>query len=746
MEYANIIVNISHENLDKTFQYKIPSSMQGILEVGDYVSVPFGKGNKIINGYVLELTDSPVYDPDKIKEIEEINTDNRLVEYKLIKLAYWMKKRYGSTMINALKTVLPVKRKVREKEEKSIILKIGEKEAYERLSIYLKKHQTARERLLRELINEGELDYKVVTGKLNVSAATIKAMEQQEVLSIKSRRVYRNTVIGNKPELKLRLNEDQKYIVDSITDEYINGYRGTYLIHGITGSGKTEVYMEIISKVCEMGKSVIVLIPEISLTYQTLMRFYRRFGDKVSVLHSKLSQGEKYDQFERAKKGDMSIMIGPRSALFTPFENIGLIVIDEEHENSYKSDSMPKYHARETAIELARLHNASVILGSATPSVDAYYKALKGEYKLFTLDKRAKEESVLAKVHIVDLKQELKDGNRSMFSQKLRIMMEDRLEKGEQIMLFLNRRGYSGFVSCRSCGHVIKCPHCDVSLTRHINGKLKCHYCGYETIDRSTCPECGSTYIGTFKAGTEKVEKAVKDMFPYANVLRMDADTTVKKDSYESILSSFSNREADILIGTQMIVKGHDFPYVTLMGILIADMSLNVNDFRSGERTFQLLTQAAGRSGRAELSGEVVIQTYNPEHYAIEAAKSQDYKLFYSKEILYRSLMHYPPVGHLMAILIESPDEETLEKYTTALAETVKNDIIIDCNKKSVSIIGPTDASVKKINDIYRKMIYFKAVDIDSLILIKDKCEMFKEEHYNRKVRIIIDMDPLNGY
>lgn len=742
MKYANIIVNISHENLDKTFQYRIPDSLKDTLCVGDYVSIPFGKSDKVIKGYVLEITDKAELPPEKLKEIIGINTDSRLVEHKLIRLAYWMRQTYGSTMINALKTVLPIRKQVKEKEERSIVLNISDEEAVERLEFYVKKHQTARERLLRELIAEKRLDHRLVTAKLNISPATIKAMEEQGVIRVEKTRVYRNTTKGAYGKSAVELNDEQKAAASSIINDYESGIKKTYLLHGITGSGKTEVYMEVIDAVIRNGKQVIVLIPEIALTYQTVMRFLKRFGDDVSTIHSRLSAGEKYDQFERARKGEISIMIGPRSALFTPFERLGLIIIDEEHESSYKSDNMPKYHAVETAGELARLHDASVILGSATPSLDSYYKALNGEYTLFTLDKRIGK-AKLPKVRLIDLKQELKDGNRSMFGKGLQSLMEDKLNKNEQIMLFLNRRGYAGFVSCRNCGHVMKCPHCDVSLSEHLGGKLTCHYCGYETLNVKTCPECGSGMIGGMRAGTEKVEKAVKKLFPYASVIRMDADTTKQKDSYERILSAFANREADILIGTQMIVKGHDFPYVTLMGILIADMSLNAGDYRASERTFQLLMQASGRAGRADLEGDVVIQTYHPEHYAIEAAVSQDYKRFYDEEIAYRSILEYPPVGHMLVILTEGTDEENTGRYCMALADMLKSGIIKGLLMQGISVIGPADASVSKINDVYRKVIYLRSRDDDKLIRARELIEEYCDANKDKDIRVTVDRDPV---
>ena len=719
--------------------------------MGDYVSIPFGKGNRQINGYVMELTDTPAFDPAKQKEILSIVKDADPVESKLLKLAAWMKERYGSTMITALKTVLPTRKKIRGQEKKTIILVPDADTAADQLRIFEQKHQTARARLLRELIREKELDYRLVTSKLNISPATLKLLEEMGILRIDSERVYRNMKIEASDSMKPVLNPAQKKIADSILSDLKQNKRKTYLIRGITGSGKTEVYMEIIEAVISRGRQAIVLIPEIALTYQTVLRFYKRFGDRVSTLHSKLSEGERYDQFERAKKGEIDVMIGPRSALFTPFGNLGLIVIDEEHESTYKSENMPKYHAREVAEELARLHGASLILGSATPSLNSYYEAMQGNYQLFTLDQRAKE-AHLPEVEITDLREELKKGNRSIFGTSLREQIFDRLEKNEQVMLFLNRRGYAGFVSCRSCGHVMTCPHCDVSLSEHRGGKLICHYCGYEQKSVTACPECGSKMIGGMRAGTQQIEEQIKKIFPQARVLRMDADTTKKKDSYEQILSAFANREADILVGTQMIVKGHDFPYVTLVGILAADLSLYANDYRASERTFQLLTQAAGRAGRGDRTGNVVIQTYQPEHYSIVYASKQDYEGFYTEEIAYRKLLGYPPVSHLLAILCESSEEEKAEAYARQISQVLKK-AIEDGQSLSglteydiINLIGPADATVKKISDVYRQVLYLKAQDMQKLKTVKDLTEQYLEEHPDAKIRVTFDLDPLHGY
>ena len=742
MNYANIIVNISHENLDRTFQYKIPSPLQNVVEIGSYVRIPFGKSNRMIEGYVLEITDKPEYAVDRIKEIKEVVVDSSVTESRLIKIANFIRKNYGSTMINALKIVLPVKKKIKEKEEKSIELAVPIEAAKEKLDAYSKKNnQKARVRLLTELINEGVLDYSLVTSKLNISTATLKYLCDQGIINISSKRVFRNALTGEASLKKTVLNELQQGIADDVINDIKNDNPGTYLIRGITGSGKTEIYMEIIDEVIASGRQAIVLIPEIALTYQTVMRFYKRYGNRVSTIHSKLSDGEKYDQFVRAKNHEIDIMIGPRSALFTPFDNIGVIVIDEEHEGSYKSEKMPRYHAREVAGELAKLHNAALVLGSATPSITAYYRAKKGEYKLYELDVRAKE-ARLPDVKIVDLREEMKAGNKSMFSRELTEKIEDRLMKGEQIMLFLNRRGYSGFVSCRDCGEVVKCPHCDVSLSEHKNGKLVCHYCGYETPFVKKCTKCGSNHVAGLKIGTQQVEEMIKKTYPMANVLRMDADTTKTKDSYNKILSSFANKEADILIGTQMIVKGHDFPYVTLVGILLADMSLHVNDYRASERTFQLITQAAGRAGRGELKGDVVIQTYSPDDFSIVAASHQDYKEYYNEEIAFRQMLMYPPVAHMLLILLESSEYSSLVKSSENLVKNIKDDII----KRSVKalIIGPADASVVKLLDTYRRVIYIKSNDNEVLKKLKDYIEE-STDLLGDGVRVSFDFDPLNS-
>lgn len=746
--YADIIVDISHENLDKTYQYAIPENLVDRVTVGALVKVPFGRGNRFIKGYVVSLSEIPNWDPDKIKPIAEVEENGLIIESQLIQLAYWIKDNYGSTMNDALKTVIPVKKKVKAKEKKQIKLAINPELAKQFLGEYKRKRHTGKVRLLEALLEYGVLEQEVVQEKLSVGRETVKALERDHLIKVITEQQYRNPVKEYESGKKaVKLNGVQQAIADEVIADYTSGIRKTYYIHGITGSGKTEVYMEIIAKIIAEGKQVIMLIPEISLTYQTVMRFYSRFGDRVSFLHSKLSGGERYDQYLRAKNGEIDIMIGPRSALFTPFENLGFIIIDEEHEGSYKSESPPKYHAREVALERARMTESSVLMGSATPSVESYQKALSGEYKLFTMDKRAGN-ARLPKVWIVDLREELKKKNKSIFSYKLKELMEERLRNKQQIMLFLNRRGYAGFVSCRSCGHVMKCPHCDVSLTSHNNGMLVCHYCGYEEAMPKTCPVCSSKFIAAFGTGTQKVEEMVRREFPYARVLRMDTDTTSKKGGHEEILSAFKNHEADILIGTQMIVKGHDFPLVTLVGVLAADLSLFSADYRSGERTFQLLAQAAGRAGRGELDGEVVIQTYQPDHYSIVTAAKEDYVQFYEQEIAYRRLMAYPPVEHMVALMITSKEEDKAQ----IAAKVLYNKVTFyhqdnDDEETAVKTIGPVKANISKINDIYRFVIYLKCKNHDTLKEMKNKLENFMEqEEFFKKCTVQFDFDPIHSY
>ena len=739
MIYADVIIDISHDKLDRSFQYKVPDKLQGEIRVGMVVSIPFGNRNSMRKGYVVGLSDTPSFSPERIKEIGELKSSEDTTEARLIALAAWLKEQYGSTMIQALKTVLPIQETVRAKEKRRICLNTEEKEGRRILEELDHTRYKARARLLRSVLESPEksVDYTEAVKNMGASPSVLKYFTEQGILSIKSSEIYRNTV---SPEMETEKNHfsltlPQINAVEQIKAEWGREKPRPVLIRGVTGSGKTQVYMELIEEVVRKGKQAIVLIPEIALTYQTVRRFYGRFGDQVSVLNSRLSQGERYDQFKRAKRGECKIMVGPRSALFTPFPNLGLIIIDEEHEPTYKSENTPRYHARETAVHRAETEGAYVVMGSATPSLEAYSRGEKGEYLLVNLNSRY-EARPLPEVSIIDLREELKAGNRSVLSRKLSEEIRVCLEKGEQAMLFLNRRGYAGFVSCRSCGHVMKCPHCDVSLSEHNNGRLICHYCGYEVRKPEICPVCSSPYIGGFKAGTQQIEQIIHKNFPNARVLRMDYDTTRNKGSYEQILRSFSAHEADILIGTQMIVKGHDFPEVTLVGVLAADMSLNAADYRCAERTFQLLTQAVGRSGRGEKPGKAMIQTYHPDHYSIQAASCQDYEAFYQEEMSYRILLDYPPASHMLAVLGACEEEEQLLKGMYYIGQFVKKVYHGD----GLHIIGPASAPVGKVKDVYKQVLYLKHEDYHILVNIKDKIEKYMEINSGfRKIYIQFD-------
>lgn len=715
MIYAGVIVDISHEKLDKIFQYSVPEDIASVISIGNKVNIPFGAGHR--TGYVVNLSNTPEIDPDKIRPLDGIVKSSTTIDERMIKLAYWMKTNYGSTINQALKTVIPVKEKVKQVNNRTVRLLISPREALS-LSEEYRTSKRKQSEILKFLSDNPVCDYRKVTQQMGQVRQSLTALSDAGLIEIDTQRVFRNELEAAEDFRNVTsLNQEQRVVCDGIIKDYDNNDMTPCLIKGVTGSGKTEVYMEIIQHVLSKGREVIVLIPEISLTYQTIMRFYAKFGNVVSVINSRLSKGEKYDRFELAAQGRIKIMVGPRSALFTPFNNLGAVIIDEEHESAYQSETIPRYHARETAIELARMTGAKVIMGSATPSLETFNRCKSGIYKLYRLDNRAGN-ATIPDVDVVDLRDEMKKGNRTMFSTKLKSLMQEKLDSGEQIMLFLNRRGYQGFINCRECGNVIQCPHCDVSLTLHGRNRLVCHYCGYETVFNHICPKCGSKYIGAFKAGTEKVEEETRKIFPHASVLRMDLDTTSGKEGHRNILEKFASHEADILIGTQMIVKGHDFADVTLVGILLADMSLHCSDYRAAEITFDLLTQAAGRAGRGDRKGNVVIQTYDPEHYSIVHAAGQDYDAFYDEEMGYRELMGYPPSNHMMAVRISCADADLATKLSDELYKLTSVD-------DRVNIIGPADAAVYKINDIYNRVIYYKCRDYALLIQIKDIIENY---------------------
>lgn len=722
--YIDVIVDISVNSLDRIFQYRVPEELLDAVTVGCQVNVPFGSGNRRRQAYVIGVDTVLAYDASKIKDILGV-TKAPAATGQLIALADWMHERYGCTMAQALKTVLPVKKSVKEVKRTAYFL--ADREGAQQLLEKSRKsrREKARVRLLEAMLKEGCMSKETVTGVLQISASTMKSILQTGVIREETSQVYRNPVRQRLDGWQeVCLNDEQMNAVASIWQnaaicrEHWSREQGMHLLYGITGSGKTEVYMALMEKVLNEGRQIIVLIPEISLTLQTVSRFYARFGSQIAVMNSRLSAGERYDQYMRAKRGEASIMIGPRSALFTPFDKLGLIIIDEEHESAYQSEIVPRYQAAEVAARRAEMSGALVVLGSGTPSVAVYQKAREGMIGLHSLTQRARTGSRLPDVKVVDLREEFRMKNRGILSQSLHEAMDACLKRGDQMMLFLNRRGYAGFVSCRSCGYVVKCRHCDVSMTVHHHTLLKCHYCGSEQSMPRVCPSCGSPYIAGFGVGTQKVEEFVQKEFPEARILRMDRDTTSGKDDMGRILQTFSEGGADILIGTQMIVKGHDFANVTLVGILAADLSLFAGDYQSSERTFQLLTQAAGRAGRGDRPGEVIIQTYQPEHYCIQTAAAQDYDSFYSQEIRFRQMLHYPPDRQMMVMLAEGEHDQQTGQAVQKLRE-----IAGEADFEAVEFIGPSRAGIAKAKDLYRYTMYMKHQDIKELMRLRDFLE-----------------------
>ena len=721
--FADIIV--ANTNVDRPFTYLIPMNLRDKVTPGCPVLIEFGKLTK--KGYIIDIKEESDVDISKLKYIKDIENGELGTDENLLRLAIWIKHRYGVTFDKAISTVMPVKSNVEEKTTNEIFLNqdIGE----DILKELTKKRKVAWVRLLKELKKTESLPQSYVNKELKVNSATIKRMAEEGYITVGNKQRKSNPLLPILKSLGVEdfneiqatneyiLNEEQKLAVDIFKKDFDSGNKNTYLLHGITGSGKTLVFINMIKYVISKGFQAIVLIPEISLTYQTVLRMAEHFKDRVAIINSKLSKNERFYQFDRIKNGDADVIIGPRSAIFAPVKRLGLIVIDEEHDSAYKNENVPTFNVRDVAGKLANIAGASLLLASATPTPETYNRAVTGEIKLLELKERARNTS-LPKVSIVDMRDELKMGNRSIFSNKLKTLIEDRLRKHEQVMLFMNRRGYSSFVSCRSCGEAIKCKHCDVTMTLHNNNKLVCHYCGYSIDLPKVCPSCGSRYIANFGTGTQKLEAMTREVFPSAKVLRMDTDSVSKKNSANDMIRDFARGDADILIGTQMIVKGHDFDNVTLVGIMAADTSLYVSNYNSAQRTFELLTQAAGRAGRAK-SGEAVIQTYKPENYAIVAAAEQDYKKYFENEIAYRKLGGYPPVCHMLTVMFSSIREEELNKCATAIVNTLKLDNIF---KKSI-IIGPTDPSVVKVKDYYRKLVYIKNANYDILLDIQKKIE-----------------------
>ncbi|MBY7143686.1 primosomal protein N' [Virgibacillus sp. NKC19-3] len=798
MNIAKVIVDVPASSINQTFDYLIPEKFQAILTNGMRVIVPFGP-RKVMGFVVGKVSESSF---DKLKEITDVLDLTPALTPELLNLGHWIANQTLSLYITSLQVMLPQVLKAQYKKEIMRLTNATlpnnlehlfagrDIVAYEELEAstinytqiqkavqdgdisieYLVKSKVTKKQvtmvqparpsyLLEEAIqdlsnnakkqqqllayfidNPEPIEKSLLLKKMNTTSSTVKALLDKSLLESYQSEIYRNPYddANISRTQALELTEEQRQAIKPIQEDIAEKQHDVFLLHGVTGSGKTEIYLQAIQDVIHNGKEAIVLVPEISLTPQMVNRFKGRFGSNVAVMHSALSAGEKYDEWRRIQRKEVQVVVGARSAVFAPFENIGIIIIDEEHETSYKQEDQPRYHARDVAIHRGKTHQCPVILGSATPTLESFARAQKGVYKLATLQKRTNEKD-MPEVEIVDMRSELHAGNRTMFSRRLKESIEQRIQKGEQIVLLLNRRGYSTFVMCRECGHVKECPHCDIALTYHKNtNRLKCHYCSYEEPMPMNCPECSSDLIRYFGTGTQKVEEMLTQVIPQARVIRMDVDTTRRKGSHEKLLRQFINKEADILLGTQMIAKGLDFENVSLVGVLTADSMLHLPDFRSSEKTFQLLTQVSGRAGRHELTGEVIVQTYTPDHYSIELASVYDFKEFYKKEMAVRKAFQYPPYVFLALLTVSHQNKvktaQTTQKIVQMLLKNVKDDTVV---------LGPTPSAVPRIKDRYRYQCMVKYRNEPQLRhYINEILSQFAEEMRKEDLLITVDMQP----
>lgn len=722
--YASVIVEIGAKAVDKLFMYKVPDSIASFIKVGARVKVPFGK--QCIEGFVLGLQDS--FDADiELKEIIELVDRTPILNKEMLWLGDEITKRTLCSRISAYQVMLPkalkasIKTDIKVKYDKYLVLNVGLDEVSKYMETCRFEGQVE---LLKKLVAKGEISIT----KLDSS---IKTLEKRGIVRLELRESSRLKVDVKNDDTRVILNEEQKKVVERVL-EVKNTYQG-FLLYGVTGAGKTEVYMNIIEGVINKNKSAIMLVPEISLTPQIVSRFVNRFGSRVAILHSGLSDGERYDEYRKIMEGTVDIVVGARSAIFAPLNNLGVIIIDEEHSTTYKQDNHPRYHARDVAVLRGKYHKCPLVLGSATPSMESMARALKGVYELLTLKRRAGKGS-LPLVHIVDMKEEVKRG-RVIFSKMLDEKIKEKLKKGEQIILLLNRRGYSSVISCNACGEAVKCPNCDISLTYHkTSDMMRCHYCGYGIKKYFECPKCHSKELKDYGLGTQKLEEELIKSFD-ARVVRMDMDTTSKKGSHEKIIEDFGAHKYDILLGTQMIAKGLDFPLVTLVGVINADASLNIPDFRSSERTFQLLCQVSGRAGRASNPGEVVIQTYNNDHYSIMLARNHDYLSFYREEMKIRKQLNYTPYYYLILVRISTKD------YEKSFVEAKKIGDYLKANLSGDTIVlGPAMANVFRVDNVYYQQCIIKYKKDDKLRSVLT----FIDERYksNKDVNVEIDVEP----
>ena len=717
---VGVLVELSNKNIDKIFDYIVPEEFTSKIKVGIRVTVPFGR--MTLEGFVLDIKDSNDNDIE-LKSIICIVDEDIVLNSELLELGKVIRDKTLSTLISCYQTMLPKALKAKNGSQVNI-----KYDTFYRLGnipedIKLNEKQ-------KSIISCFDKEELVLRNTLtSISVSSVNTLVKKGILVEEKKEHYR-VLYKDVAVDKKKLTSDQSCVVSSV----INNSPDTFLIHGVTGSGKTEVYMEIIDHYLSLGKSSIVLVPEISLTPQMVSRFRARFGDKIAALHSALSDGEKYDEWRRIVRGEVSIVIGARSAIFAPLTNIGVIIIDEEHSDSYKqSDPNPRYNAKEVAILRSKYHNCSVVFGSATPSLEVMARAKKGVFKYLSLPNRVNGKS-LPSVEIIDMNQEMKT-SKGHFSTQLVSSIDETLKRNEQVILLLNRRGYSNFITCKNCGYTFKCPNCDITLTYHKSSNtLRCHYCGYGEKVYDKCPSCDEESLNRLGVGTQKVEEELNNIFPSARVLRMDYDTTSRKGMHEEMINSFKNHEYDILLGTQMVAKGLDFSLVTLVGVINADTSLNIPDFRSSENTFSLLSQVAGRSGRSDKSGKVIVQTFNPDHYAISFVKKHDYLSFYEKEMSIRRQLKYPPYFYLCNIRISGKDSS----YVFGEAIKIKNSL--ERNLKNYIILGPTASTLFRINNIFRYNIVLKYKNSKELYIILEKII----EHYksNSKIKLDVDFNP----
>ncbi len=723
--YAEVLIEYSAKSIDKSFTYIIPPHLEGIIKVGMKVLVPFGPNT--INGFVTKIINDyqEVYE---LKEIIDIVDKYFCLNDELMKLGEYLQLKTLCTKITAYQTMLPSSLKVKEQKNNysKYLTYVELNKSIDEVNEYIKSNPRRKKQI--EILQSLLVDSKLL--KSSLSSTAVEALLEEDIIKLTKEQIYRL----NKEKInteEITFSKDQQNAIDTIN---LNS-EDTYLLHGVTGSGKTEVYLELIKRVVASNKKAIMLVPEISLTAQIVNKFYDHFGNDVAIFHSGLSNGEKYDEYLKILRDEVHIVVGTRSAIFTPLTNLGLIIIDEEHSETYKQDSNPRYHSLDMATFRSKYNHIPIVLGSATPSLETMARALKGVYKYIEMPNRVGN-AILPKIEIIDMASEMKKRN-MIFSSTLKTKIIDRLQKKEQVILLLNRRGYSTVISCKSCGYTYKCPHCDITLTYHkTSNNLRCHYCGYTVFKGEECPECHEKALADYGLGTEKLEQEIKELFKEARVIRMDADTTSNKGAHEDIINRFKNHEYDILLGTQMISKGLNFPLVTLVGVINADATLNIPDFRSSERTYSLLSQVSGRAGRNELPGEVILQTFNPDNFTLKCVQENDYKKFYNYEMSNRHKLDYPPYYFITSIKIASKD------YDLASKEIIKVKKYLEKNlSRDTVILGPTTASMFKVNNVYRFQIILKYKKDPNIIkTLKELDELYM---LNNKANIEIDNNPL---